>query len=253
MKRSNTVHSIRQRLLDYAQERRENFDLVLLRYANERLLYRLGWSVEAERFLLKGATLFLLWNENQPHRPTRDVDLLAVRSEDAEQLRDVFCMLCAVEEIDGVVSDSGSVTVAPISEEQKYGGQRVSLRAELQGARISLQIDSGFVDKVTPAAAWSEVPVVLEGLDRPRLTKYACATADSIASLRNGSVQTGVYEGEVPVLGTISVAERDGVAGALRGGHFCWSGSSTGCSARLENVDASPFVFIRKVFVRSGD
>ena len=41
MKGSNTPHSIRQRLLNYVQAHRENFDLVLLRYANERLLYRL--------------------------------------------------------------------------------------------------------------------------------------------------------------------------------------------------------------------
>ena len=176
MKGSNTAHSIRQRLLNYAQAHRENFDLVLLRYANERLLYRLGRSVYAERFLLKGATLFLLWNENQPHRPTRDVDLLAVGSEDAEQLRELFRILCAVEESDGVVYDSGSVTVAPIREELRYGGQRVTLRAELHGARIPLQFDIGFGDAVTPAAEWVEVPVVLAGLDSPRLRAYPVYT-----------------------------------------------------------------------------
>ncbi|MCA2971172.1 MAG: nucleotidyl transferase AbiEii/AbiGii toxin family protein [Brevundimonas sp.] len=190
MKGSTTAHSIRQRLLNHAQAHRENFDLVLLRYANERLLYRLGRSVYAERFLLKGATLFLLWNQNQPHRPTRDVDLLALRSEGAEQLRDVFRSLCAVEEADGLVYDADSVTVAPIREERRYGGQRVTLRAELHGARISLQIDIGFGDAVTPAAEWAEVPVVLEGLDKPRLKAYPVYTV--IAEKFEAMVQLGM-------------------------------------------------------------
>ena len=47
----------------------------LTRYALERLLYRLGRSSHAERFLLKGALLFDLWFDI-PHRPTRDADLL---------------------------------------------------------------------------------------------------------------------------------------------------------------------------------
>ena len=112
MKGTNTAHSIRQRLLNYAQAHRENFDLVMLRYANERLLYRLGRSEYAERFLLKGATLFLLWNENGPHRPTRDVDLLAMRNEEAEELGKVFRALCAMEEADGVLYKAASVAAS---------------------------------------------------------------------------------------------------------------------------------------------
>lgn len=69
----NVGHSIRQRLLNYARSSGQDFNQVLLRFANERLLYRLGKSEHADRFLLKGATLFLAWNESKPHRPTQDV------------------------------------------------------------------------------------------------------------------------------------------------------------------------------------
>lgn len=69
--KKNAGHSIRQRLLNYAQATHQEFNQVLLRFANERLLYRLGKSEHANQFLLKGATLFLLWNESRPHRPTR--------------------------------------------------------------------------------------------------------------------------------------------------------------------------------------
>lgn len=56
--KKNVGHSIRQRLLNYAQSSGQDFNQVLLRFANERLLYRLGKSSYADRFLLKGATLF---------------------------------------------------------------------------------------------------------------------------------------------------------------------------------------------------
>jgi Nucleotidyl transferase AbiEii toxin, Type IV TA system len=66
--------SIRARLLAKAKAGGQEFNLVLTRYALKRLLYRLGASRYAERFLLKGALLFDLWFDN-PHRPTRDADL----------------------------------------------------------------------------------------------------------------------------------------------------------------------------------
>ena len=65
--------SIRQRLLNYAQAQGEDFHLVLTRYAIERLLYRLEQSDVADRFILKGAMLFILWS-NEPHRATKDLD-----------------------------------------------------------------------------------------------------------------------------------------------------------------------------------
>ena len=69
--------SVRARLKQRADALREDFNLTLTRYGLERLLYRLSISPHAERYLLKGALLFSLWFD-QPHRPTRDVDLLAL-------------------------------------------------------------------------------------------------------------------------------------------------------------------------------
>ena len=57
----NIAASVRQRLLNLARERREDFGLVLVRYATERLLYRLGQSPHADRYMVKGAVLFDLW------------------------------------------------------------------------------------------------------------------------------------------------------------------------------------------------
>lgn len=63
------------RLARLSRERGEDFQLVLTRYANERLLFRLASSRHAQRFVLKGAALFTLWT-GKPHRATRDLDLL---------------------------------------------------------------------------------------------------------------------------------------------------------------------------------
>ena len=71
---ANRVESIRQRLLDRARARGEEFQFVLDRFAVERLLYRLSQSPYRDEFVLKGAMLFALWFD-QPHRPTRDTTL----------------------------------------------------------------------------------------------------------------------------------------------------------------------------------
>lgn len=75
MKSEGQIESIRQRLLNVSRANGETFDYVLSRYGIERFLYRLGTSEFTEQFVLKGATLFHVWNKKM-HRPTRDLDLL---------------------------------------------------------------------------------------------------------------------------------------------------------------------------------
>ncbi len=71
---TNVAASVKQRVLNLARERKEDFNFLLILYAIERFLYRLSESNYADTFVLKGATLFHLWAK-VPHRPTRDVDL----------------------------------------------------------------------------------------------------------------------------------------------------------------------------------
>jgi hypothetical protein len=56
----NLAHSVFQRLLNYAKKHEENFNLLLSRYAMERFLYRLSKSEHSEKFVLKGALLFMV-------------------------------------------------------------------------------------------------------------------------------------------------------------------------------------------------
>src|SRR5205823_6658291 len=75
--RKNLAASVRQRLANLAKARGVEFQRILVLYALERLLYRLSVSPFSDRFIVKGASLFALWFE-EPHRQTRDLDLLGV-------------------------------------------------------------------------------------------------------------------------------------------------------------------------------
>ena len=57
---ANVAASVRQRLLNLARQRGEEFQSLLTRYANERLIYRLADSPYANDFVLKGAVLAML-------------------------------------------------------------------------------------------------------------------------------------------------------------------------------------------------
>ena len=71
----NLAASVRGRLLTLAQEKGEDYQRILGKYAVERFLFRLGRSEHRDRFVLKGAWLFTLWM-GEMHRPTKDLDLL---------------------------------------------------------------------------------------------------------------------------------------------------------------------------------
>lgn len=83
----NRSISVRDRLLALARKRGEDFQLLLTQYGLERLLYRLSQSNYRDRFILKGAMLFMVWSD-QPHRPTRDVDFLGFGDSSKPGLRE---------------------------------------------------------------------------------------------------------------------------------------------------------------------
>src|SRR5205814_10510607 len=58
---TNIPASIRQRLINLAKERNQPFELLLNRYALERLLYRLSITPHRTRFVLMGAMLSISW------------------------------------------------------------------------------------------------------------------------------------------------------------------------------------------------
>jgi hypothetical protein len=159
---TNLPASVRQRLLNLSKTRGEAFDLVLARFAIERLLYRLTKSAYADSFLLKGAMLFAVWAD-EIHRPTRDLDLLGFGSHESADILKVFRTVCAIAVTpDGIEFSDSSVQVEPIREEARYGGVRVQLEARLAGALIHVQVDIGFGDAVTPEPETVTFPALLD-------------------------------------------------------------------------------------------
>jgi hypothetical protein len=65
----NAGASVKAQLRQLARRRGDDYQLLLLRYANERLLYRLAVSPHASRFVLKGAALFTLWTGSPDNVP----------------------------------------------------------------------------------------------------------------------------------------------------------------------------------------
>lgn len=171
----NLAASVRARLLNVAKAQDSDFNQVLVRFALERILYRLTQSKYADRFLLKGALLFTLWYD-MPHRATRDADLLGFGASDLESVAQVFREIAAVAVDDGIVFDPASVTVEKIRKEAGYGGVRVVIAGELAMARCKTQIDVGFGDAVTPGPVDSVYPVLLNDLPAPRLRAYPTYT-----------------------------------------------------------------------------
>lgn len=167
----NVPASVRQRLLNLAHQTNQDFGLILTKYALERLLYRLSISPHRDNFVLKGALLFDLWTD-KPRRPTRDLDLLGRGESSAERYQTVFAEICAQDvEDDGLNFLADTVSTNRIRDDEEYEGVRVSMQARLGVARISLQIDIGFGDVITPAPIDVDYPTMLN-FPTPKLHAY---------------------------------------------------------------------------------
>lgn len=167
----NVGASVRARLTRLASERKENVQLALTHFAIERLLYRLSMSRHRHQFVLKGAMLFSLWTPT-PYRATGDLDLLGHGDPAPEQIADTFREICGVDvQEDGVAFNPKTIQAAPARPEDEYSGVRITMTAEIAGARLPIQIDIGFGDAVTPAAQEIDYPSLLD-MPAPRLRTY---------------------------------------------------------------------------------
>jgi predicted nucleotidyltransferase component of viral defense system len=167
---------VQTRLVRAAKDRHVDPNLIFSRYAAERLLYRLAQSRHAERFVLKGAMMLIVWL-GDIIRPTRDVDLLGFGDLSDEAILDLVKEIVTTDvEPDGVVFETASITVTRIREEDAYGGRRVMLAGHLGSARLRVQIDIGIGDAVFPDPEWIEYPSLLD-LPRPKLKAYRPETA----------------------------------------------------------------------------
>ncbi|MDQ3713144.1 MAG: nucleotidyl transferase AbiEii/AbiGii toxin family protein [Acidobacteriota bacterium] len=172
-RKKSFAHSVKQKLFNLSQKQSEDFQIVLTKYALERILARLAASSYQSDFVLKGAMLFAVWSEGGvSHRATRDIDFLSFGSSDVEDLVGIFREVCSIEIAeDGVEFVSGSIKGERIKAEQEYEGVRVHVLALLEKTRVPLRIDVGFGDVIEPKAEEIEYPTLLN-FPRPKIRIY---------------------------------------------------------------------------------
>ena len=158
----NKAPSVRAKITNIARAEGIDFDALLLRYFQERFLYRLSISKFSDHLVLKGG-LLLICLKMPAVRPTKDIDFLAEQvKNDPAYLEHIFKAIAEVYCDDGVKFNASSITSERIKEDADYEGIRLKIEATLGQARKRLQIDIGFGDIIIPEAKVIEFPTLLE-------------------------------------------------------------------------------------------
>lgn len=172
----NRADSIRARLLNLAKKERIDFQLIIIRFLHERLLYRISVSDYSQQLILKGGA-FIYAVQGIKSRPTIDVDLLGTQiSNDIETLCEVFRQICTIESEDEVAFNPKSVVGELITQQDKYNGVRLYIDATFHTVKQRIQIDVGFGDIVIPVAQELEYPILLDEMQIPVIQAYSTET-----------------------------------------------------------------------------
>lgn len=166
----NIAASVKARLLTIARQQGRAFDLLLLRFTLERLLFRLSRSQYRDDYVLKGGMLVTQWLGHD-NRETRDIDFLGFGADDEQALTAAFTDIMKFDAGDGIVFDVDALRASPIREETEYGGIRLKTSAYLERSRIPVTLDIGFGDALTNATQMIEYPSLL-GMEQPRIRSY---------------------------------------------------------------------------------
>jgi predicted nucleotidyltransferase component of viral defense system len=163
----------------------------LVKFFQERFLYRLSKSDYRTNFLLKGGALaYTIGGEDSRH--TKDIDFLLTQlSSDSDQLKKIFEEIVKIKGNDGVLFLPQQMKVETITKEGNYQGTRLIIPARLGKISERVQVDIGVGDRVTPGPQEIVYPVILAELEEPRLLAYSLETL--VAEKFNAMIDLGVY------------------------------------------------------------
>jgi predicted nucleotidyltransferase component of viral defense system len=173
----NYVASVKGRLLKVSKETGISHQLLLLRYFQERFLFRLSRSPFKERFCLKGGVL-LYALEKESSRVTKDIDFLGIQfPAQSEDLVDALSQIIEIPCLeDGITFEKNNIQTEEIIKDAKYKGVRVVVPGRLGSIRERIKIDFGFGDAVTPFPQRLVYPVILD-LPAPEIMAYSLETS----------------------------------------------------------------------------
>lgn len=153
--------SVRARLLNLARRTSKPYDEMLIQYALERFLFRLSKSPYKGSFLLKGG--LLLTGRGLPQaRPTRDIDFLGLMPNEVDAVSRTIRTIGETVFQDAMVYDFSRMTHETLTPESDYRGVRLKFSGRLGKARVPMQIDIGFGDKVVPDPTEMVFPTLLD-------------------------------------------------------------------------------------------
>lgn len=173
----NKEKSLRSRLFNLARQEQLNYQMLIIRYAQERLLYRLSQSKYRERFYLKGGVLLYAF-EQEKARPTFDIDFTGNKiNREISHIRSVFTDICGLDdENDGIHFNQDEIQAVEINENRVYVGVRLIITARMDTIKQPISVDVGFGDAVVPEAKELEYPLLLPDLPAVRILAYSPET-----------------------------------------------------------------------------
>lgn len=174
---TNSGKSVKERLLNLSRAENYNPQMMISRYMQERLLYRLSISNYRERFILKGGALLYAYDRFEA-RPTLDIDFMATHiNNDKGNIERIVKEICNVEcAPDGASYDADTVEAEDITVNKEYHGVRVSVVAHLDTARQRVSMDIGFGDVVTPAPQELTFPALIDTVPQAEIKAYSLET-----------------------------------------------------------------------------
>ena len=176
----NYGKSNRTKLLNLSKQTKgADYNLILLRFVQERFLYRLSKSAYRGNFFRKGGAL-LYAHERFAARPTRDMDFLGDHiSRDKDNIKRIMLEICSIVcEEDGVTfgCDEDDIWLEDITVEKEYNGTRVHMTALMDTIVQPFSIDVGFGDVIVPQPAQLDYPLLIEGLPAVNVEAYSLET-----------------------------------------------------------------------------
>ena len=180
MEKNNVAMSVRAKLLNIRNtEPGTEYMQVLLRYIQERMLYRLSMSQYRDNFCLKGSALIFAY-EKFKARPTKDIDFLGDKiSRDKETIRKAFREICSIQcPEDGLIFDYGEhdIMVEDIALDKEYNGVTVTVTAHLDTIVQPFSMDIGFGDIIVPEPQELDYPLLLDDMPEVNINAYSLET-----------------------------------------------------------------------------
>lgn len=166
----NVAASVKGRLLNLSRQQGRGFDTLLVRFALERLLFRLSQSLHRNDYVLKGGMLVTQWLDHD-NRETRDIDFLGFGADEEAAIKAIFAEIMTIDAADGLVFDVDALAASAIREEMEYGGVRLKTSAYLERTRIPVTLDIGFGDALADATQSIDYPSLL-GMEQPNIRSY---------------------------------------------------------------------------------